>query len=158
MQAKLLLIASFILLSSLVGDRFHYSFQNTSFADGSFRYRNIKVSSKLLPHDGHITISADIKNTGKFDGDEVVQLYVRFIDSKVERPQKELKGFAGTHIKAGETQTVTITLKGEDLAYWNEKRRMFVVETGKVELQLGSSSADIRLKKTITVSRRIITE
>lgn len=124
----------------------------------TFQYSNFRVSSELLPHDGHITISADIKNTGKYDGDEVVQLYVRFIDSKVERPQKQLKGFVRTHIKAGETKTVRITLKAEDLAYWNEKNHTFIVETGKVELQLGASSADIRLKKTITVSRRIITE
>lgn len=124
----------------------------------TFKYSNLRVSSFLLPHDGQITISADITNTGKFDGDEVVQLYVRFIDSKVERPAKQLKGFVRAHIKAGETKTVTFTLKGEDLAYWNEKNNTFVVETGKVELRVGASSSDIRLKKTITVSRRIIKE
>ncbi|HEX2394718.1 MAG TPA: glycoside hydrolase family 3 C-terminal domain-containing protein, partial [Bacteroidales bacterium] len=122
----------------------------------TFQYSNLNVSSALLPEDSEIRISVDIKNEGTMDGDEVVQLYVRFPDSKVERPIKQLKGFVRTNIKAGETKTVTIPLRGEDLAYWNEKNHSFYVEQGKVELLVGASSADIRLKKTITTAKRII--
>jgi beta-glucosidase len=122
----------------------------------TFEYSNLKISSAILPEDGEIKVSVDIKNTGKLDGDEVVQLYVRFIDSKVERPLKQLRGFARVNIKAGETKNVVIPLKGEDLAYWNEKNHGFTVEAGKVELLIGASSQDIRMKKTLAVVKRIV--
>ncbi len=122
----------------------------------TFQYSNLTVNTPMLPHDGQIKIDIDIKNTGKLDGDEVIQLYVRFPDSKVERPLKQLKGFTRVNIKAGETRKVTLYLKAEDLGYWNEKKHAFDVEPGKVDLMIGASSTDIRLKKTITVVKRII--
>jgi len=78
-------------------------------------------------------------------------LYVRFPDSKVERPLKQLKGFTRVAIKAGETKKVTLNLKASDLAYWDEKKHAFVVKPGKIEIMVGASSADIRLKKSINV-------
>lgn len=122
----------------------------------TFQYSNLKVSSTLLPEDSEIKITVDVKNNGPMDGDEVIQLYVSYPDSKVDRPLRQLKGFVRTNIRAGETKKVTLSLKGEDLAYWNEKSSTFYVEPGKVELLIGASSADIRLKKTITVVKRII--
>jgi beta-glucosidase len=117
----------------------------------TFGYSNLKVSSNSMAADGEIKISVDVKNTGMMAGDEVVQLYVRFPDSKVERPVKQLKAFTRTPVNKGETKTVSLNLKAEDLAYWNEKDHKFTVEPGTVELMLGSSAADIRLKKVIQV-------
>ena len=107
----------------------------------TFAYSNLKVSSNSMPANGEVKISVDVKNTGMMAGDEVVQLYVRFPDSKIERPARQLKAFARVPVNKGETKTVTLNLKAEDLAYWNEKDHKFTVEPGSVELMVGSSSA-----------------
>ncbi|MBN1144524.1 MAG: glycoside hydrolase family 3 C-terminal domain-containing protein [Bacteroidales bacterium] len=125
---------------------FGYGLSYTSFA-----YSGMRFSTAVLPANDEVKITVDVKNTGKYSGDEVVQLYVRYLDSKVERPLRQLKGFARVPVNAGETKPVTITLKAADLAYWDEKKHAFRVEPGKVELMLGGSSQDIRVKKTITV-------
>jgi beta-glucosidase len=104
----------------------------------TFTYSDIKTSKTTLSDS--ILVSVDVKNTGKLDGDEVVQLYVSYPDSKVERPIKQLKGFKRVFIHAGETLKVTIPLKAEDLAYWNVEKHAFTVEKGKVNLMVGSSS------------------
>jgi beta-glucosidase len=117
----------------------------------SFIYSNLTVSSNIIPPNGEIKISVDVKNTGMMAGDEVIQVYVRFPDSKVGRPARQLKAFARVPVGKGETKTVSLILKAEDLAYWNEKDRKFTVEPGAVELMVGSSSQDIRLKKMIQV-------
>ena len=117
----------------------------------TFAWSNLKVSSNMMKANGEVKISVDVKNTGMMAGDEVVQVYVRFPDSKVERPGRQLKAFARVPVGKGETKTVTLNLKAEDLAYWNEKDHQFNVEPGNLELMVGSSSADIKLKKTIQV-------
>jgi beta-glucosidase len=117
----------------------------------SFTYSNLNVNSPVLQVQGELKVSVDVKNTGNLAGDEVVQLYVRFPDSKTDRPAKQLKGFTRVGINRGETKTVTLNLQAKDLAYWNEKEHRFAVEPGKVEILVGSSSADIRVKKMITV-------
>jgi beta-glucosidase len=117
----------------------------------TFDYQKMSVSSSALPATGVLTVSVDIKNTGKLDGEEVVQLYVSFPDSRVARPAKQLKGFKRVSIPAGATKTVEIALKAEDLAYWDSGKHQFVVETGKVTLMIGNSSESIRLRKQITL-------
>jgi beta-glucosidase len=117
----------------------------------SFSYSNLKFNSNVMMPDGKIEISVDLKNTGMRDGEEVVQVYARFPDSKTERPAKQLKAFARVPVLKGETKTVLLNLKAEDLAYWNEKEHKFTVETGPVELLVGSSSRDIKLKKILQV-------
>jgi beta-glucosidase len=107
------------------------------------------ASSSVLSGDGTLKVAIDIKNTGKSDGEEVVQLYVSFPDSKVERPTKQLKGFKRVMIPAGTVQTVELELKAEDLAYWNSEKHQFVVEKGKIDLLVGNSSESIKLKKQI---------
>jgi beta-glucosidase len=104
----------------------------------SFEYSGLKTSTPTLSDS--ILVSVNVKNTGKRDGDEVVQLYVTYPDSKVERPIKQLKGFKRVFIPAGETKTVTIPLKAIDLAYWNVGKHVFTVENGKVKLMIGGSS------------------
>jgi beta-glucosidase len=100
-----------------------------------------------------VNISFDLKNTGSRNGEEVAQLYVRYLDSKVVRPLKELKGFQRVAVNAGQTKRVMLTLQANQLAYWNTDEHRFVVEPGKIEVMIGSSSADVRLSKTINVAR-----
>jgi beta-glucosidase len=95
----------------------------------------------------------DVKNTGGRRGDEVVQLYVQHLKSKVERPRKELKGFQRVTLGPGEQRTVQIPLKAEWLGWWNAKAGRFEVEQEPVSIVVGGSSADARLHKTIQVTR-----
>jgi beta-glucosidase len=117
----------------------------------AFAYSNLKLSSRRLPADGEINVSVDVKNTGSRDGDEVVQLYIKHLDSKVSRPLEELKGFDRVHIAAGDTQTVTLPVKAKDLAYWDDTTHSFRVEPDHIEIRVGASSADIRQHAEIAV-------
>lgn len=117
----------------------------------TFSYSNLKASSARLAGDGSITVSVDVTNTGNRTGADVVQLYVKHLESKVERPREELKGFQRVTLKPHETKTVQITLEASTLAFWNEKQAKFEVETEPVKLMIGSSSADIKLATTVSV-------
>jgi beta-glucosidase len=117
----------------------------------TFGYFRLTTSSATLPRDGSLSCSVDVKNTGDRAGDEVVQWYVRHLDSKVSRPIKELRGFQRVALQPGETKTVTVPLTAKSLAYWDTAKHSFVVEEGPVEIQVGSSSADIRLKTRVLV-------
>jgi beta-glucosidase len=125
---------------------FGYGLSYTTFA-----YSNLKFDKSVLDVKGEVTVSVDVQNTGAMAGDEVVQLYAQFPNSKVARPLKQLKGFARVHIPQGNKTTVTIPLKAEDLAYWDENRHGFVTEPGVVRLLIGASSSDIRLEKNLQV-------
>ncbi|HEX7028913.1 MAG TPA: glycoside hydrolase family 3 C-terminal domain-containing protein [Gammaproteobacteria bacterium] len=116
-----------------------------------FDYSNLTVSSDKLKRDGEITVRVDIKNTGEVAGDEVVQLYVKHRNSKVKRPDREIRGFKRVSIPAGKTVTVSIPLIASDLAYWDAKMNRFVVEKKMLQLMVGASSKDIRLTKNIQV-------
>ena len=96
----------------------------------------------------------DVTNSGARAGDEVVQLYVRYPESKVERPLKQLRGFERVTLAPGETRTVALRLAAEDLAYWSPERHAWVTEPGRVELMVGSSSADadLKLRRMVTVA------
>jgi beta-glucosidase len=93
----------------------------------------------------------EVKNTGKRDGDEVVQLYVKHLNSQVSRPLQELKGFHRVHLKAGEQQTVAIDLPAQRLAYWDISKNDWQVERDSIEIRMGTSSKDIRLQHTLVV-------
>ena len=115
----------------------------------TFSYSALKASKPVLT-DSTI-VSVRVTNTGSRDGEEVVQLYVAYPGSAVERPIKQLKGFKRVFIPAGKTITVDIALKAEDLAYWNVEKHAFIVEKGKVKIMVGSSSEDIRLSSIFRV-------
>jgi len=117
----------------------------------TFSYSNLKTSSPQLAKDGTVTVSVDVTNTGSRTGDEVVQLYVKHLHSKVERPREELRGFQRVTIKPNETRTVQIPLKASTLAYWDEKSGGLEVEAEPVKVMVGSSSADIKLDTTLRV-------
>ena len=90
-----------------------------------------------------MSLSLEVKNNGDRAGDEVVQLYVRYPESKVARPIKELRGFQRVSLAPGESKIVTFTLDVRQLAYYGEGG--FVVEPGTVQVLIGSSSADTPL-------------
>jgi beta-glucosidase len=119
----------------------------------TFEYANLRISADSVKATGEITVSVEIKNTGKRAGDEVVQMYVKHLDSAVERPIKELRGFERITLQPGETKTVRMPLKGGALTYWEAARQSFVVEPGKINIMLGSSSADAKLERTVVVTR-----
>lgn len=118
----------------------------------TFEYRNLRTSSSNLNRKNKISINIDVRNSGQVSGDEVVQLYVRHLNSKVQRPIKELKGFKRITLNPNETKTVTIVLNAEDLSYWNERLEKFVVENDKIELLVGSSSSAIHVRKIININ------
>jgi beta-glucosidase len=117
----------------------------------TFEYSNLKPSSSTLARNASVIVSVDLKNTGKRTGDEVVQLYVTHLGSKVERPMRELKGFERVTLRPGETKTVQIPLRASDLAYWNEKSGAFEVESEPIKVMVGDSSADIKLDTMLQV-------
>jgi hypothetical protein len=107
----------------------------------SFRYSGLKVRDKGETVD----VTFDIKNAGRYEGDEVAQVYVRLPEYEGKAPISELRGFQRVHLKRGETRTVTVSLRREDLRYWSETKQAFVVPEGLPEIRVGASSRDIRL-------------
>ena len=120
----------------------------------SFSYSNIRVDKPSFSPGDSISVSVDIKNTGKFDGDEVVQLYLQQKSSTVKLPQKQLKAFRRISINVGESKTVNFMLCRRDMAYWNDKNE-FVLEPGAFNIQVGSSSEDIRQEVAIVCKNAI---
>jgi beta-glucosidase len=117
----------------------------------TFAYSNLRVSSESVNAAGEVTVSVEVKNTGARAGGEVVQMYVKHLDSAVERPLKELRGFERIMLQPNETKTVKLPLKGSELTYWDAAKQSFVVEPGRLNIMLGGSSADVKLEKTIAV-------
>lgn len=91
-----------------------------------------------------IQVSFDLKNLGDMEADEVAQLYVKRLDSKVERAEKELEAFERVALKAGETKKVTLEFHVSELAHWDNETNGWVLEPGKIEILVGSASNDIR--------------
>jgi beta-glucosidase len=117
----------------------------------SFRFANLRTDKAVLAQDGAAIVSVDVTNTGKVAGDAVSQLYVRHLGSKVARPAIQLAGFQRVQLAPGQTKTVRIPLKAAQLAYWNAASKAMTVEPEPIELQIGASSADIRLRRAIEV-------
>ena len=117
----------------------------------TFEYQEIKTSASTASADGRIGVSVTLKNTGQRAGDEVVQLYVKHLDSAVPRPLKELKAFTRIHLAPQEVKTVELSLPASRLAYWNADTDRWVVEKDQVEIIVGGSSTDTRLRKTIRI-------
>jgi beta-glucosidase len=114
----------------------------------SFGYENLSV--KELP-DNQYLVSFEITNTGKLKGDEIAQVYVKEYSSKVERPEKELKGFQRISLNPGEKQTVEIKLNKKAFSYYAEKTKQWVADPGKFQIMVGSSSSEIRLMKDVVL-------
>lgn len=104
-----------------------------------FEYSNVGVRSETLKEGGSITISATVRNTGNYDGEEVVQLYTHDKVRTITPPMKELKGFEKIFLKKGESKTVTFELTTEDLKFYNNEEE-FIFEPGEFEFFVGGNS------------------
>jgi beta-glucosidase len=118
----------------------------------TFGYSQLALSSDTLRAGGTLNVSFDLRNTGRRDGDEVAQLYVAHIGSSVPRAIEELRGFERVHLTAGESKHVTLALPANALRYWDAAKNQWVLEPDQVEIRIGASSDDIRLRKIITVT------
>ncbi len=118
----------------------------------TFRYTNLAVNEKTLRADGTLDVTVSVKNTGSRNGEEVVQLYAEFSQSKVTRPQRELVGFARVPIAAGQTEQVTLRVPAATFAYWDVAKHAWTVEPGQVRLRAGGSSAELPRTATLTVA------
>ncbi len=125
---------------------FGYGLSYTTFA-----YSNLRVSPTSLSAKGSINVSVDIKNTGTTAGEEVVQMYIKHLNSQISRPLRELKGFGRISLEPGQNKTVTLPLNAERIAYWNSSKHRFDVEGDMIQVSVGSSSANLKLSKTIRV-------
>ncbi len=119
----------------------------------TFEYKTIETDKTSLKKDGSLSVTITLANTGNRNGEEVVQLYVKHLNSSVERPLKELKAFKRVALKKGETKTVTLMVNAKDLEYWNASKQRFELEPGTIELQVGGSSDATVLTKNITISK-----
>jgi beta-glucosidase len=117
----------------------------------TFQYERLKTSSDTLARDGAIRVSVEVRNTGRRAGEEVVQLYVRHLDSKVERPLQELRAFRRVPLQPGERRIVDLPLTASSLAYWDEAKGGFVVEPGRIEIRAGGASDALPLKHVVRV-------
>src|ERR1019366_7897858 len=102
----------------------------------TFGYRNLRTNAETLRAGDTLTVRVDVTNTGTRAGDEVVQLYVRHVGSKVERPTRELRGYKRIQLKPGERRTVELPLAASSLAYWNPGTHRWVVEEDSVQIQV----------------------
>jgi len=114
----------------------------------SFKYDNLILEKDEISPDESITVTVDISNTGKQDGEEVVQMYIRHLDSDEVRPLKDLRGFERVGVKTGQSLVISMTLGPEELEYYDLSAGEYVVEPGKYEIMVGPSSASEDLLKT----------
>ncbi len=114
----------------------------------SFDYSNLKISHEKFEATDTITVSVDVKNTGNYKGDEVVQLYFSDFQSSVTVYEKQLRGFQRITLKPNEQKTITFKLAAEDFGLYN-RNMDFITEPGTFEIMIGKSSEDIVLKDTI---------
>lgn len=117
----------------------------------TFAYSGLHLSQHEIKPGQQIAVSVQLQNTGKRDGDEVVQMYVSHQGSSVSRPEEELKGFQRVFLKAGEKKTVTIPLKASAITYWSESAGHFVLEKDHLEVRVGSSSDTLPLREVVHV-------
>jgi beta-glucosidase len=112
-----------------------------------FEYSGLHLSRARLGTRDPLEVSLDVRNAGPRDGDEVVQLYVRDVETTGPAASRDLRGFGRVHLKAGEQKRLSFTLVPErDLAHYDEARKALAVEPGEFEVEVGASSRDLRLR------------
>jgi beta-glucosidase len=118
----------------------------------TFEYGNLQIAPTAAPG-APVNVSLQVRNAGAREGAEVVQLYLRDVESSVDRPLKELKGFRRVSLKPGETQAVTFALDRTAMSFYDPARKDWVAEPGTFEVWIGSSSRDVRLKGSFELAR-----
>ncbi|MCL5021136.1 MAG: glycoside hydrolase family 3 C-terminal domain-containing protein, partial [Bacteroidetes bacterium] len=117
----------------------------------TFDFGNLALSKSSMRKVDTLTVKFTVKNTGNISGAEVAQLYVRELNPRVQRPVKELKGFAKVFLKPGESKEVALNLSAKDLSYWDVESHAWKADPGKFEILIGSASNDTRLSGTIVL-------
>jgi beta-glucosidase len=113
----------------------------------TFRLSNLRLNTQTIPPTGSVQVSVDVENTGRREGDEVVQLYIRDVVASRVRPVKELKGFQRVTLQPGERRILNFTLTPDLLGFYNPAMR-FVVEPGAFRVMAGTSSDDPQMLET----------
>lgn len=131
---------SYIDLSVFPKYEFGYGLSYTT-----FQYSNLQLNKKQIKHNEQVETSVTITNTGEYDGEEIVQLYLRDIVGSIARPVKDLKDFKKIALKAGESKTIKFTIDIKKLSFYNQQLQ-WVAEPGEFEVMIGASSRDIRLQ------------
>jgi len=121
----------------------------------TFEYSDLRLDKKEMTEQDTLRVSVKVKNMGKMLGKEIVQLYVRDVESSVIRPEKELKGFEKVELNPGEEKEVIFTLDKRAFAYYNVDLKDWHVESGEYEVLIGKSSRDIVLKDTVYVKSTV---
>ena len=117
----------------------------------TFEYSNLKLGRNRIKPGESLTVEVQVKNTGRREGAEVVQLYVQDVQASVPRPLKELKGFEKVLLRPGENKVVRLSLDARSMAFYDVSRKQWVVEPGQFKVMAGSSSRDIRLNAEFEV-------
>lgn len=117
----------------------------------TFEYNRLKTDKKSYSNNDEIKLSFELKNTGYVASEEVVQIYIHRINPSVKWPNKELKAFSRIPLLPGENKTVELDIPVKDLQYWDEKLQKWNDDLCNIELLVGSSVNDIKLKKTLKV-------
>ncbi|MFC7009013.1 glycoside hydrolase family 3 C-terminal domain-containing protein [Halalkalicoccus salilacus] len=116
-----------------------------------FEYSNLRVNPDRVPRNGQVNAVVHVENTGDRAGKEVVQVYVRDREARVERPPKELKAFEKVSLEPGERCAVAFHIDADDLGFYDEEADDWATESGTFELLVGHSSRDVRTSKRFEV-------
>ncbi|HYG58697.1 MAG TPA: glycoside hydrolase family 3 C-terminal domain-containing protein [Symbiobacteriaceae bacterium] len=117
----------------------------------TFAYSDLRLSREALTDRDTLEVTVTVRNTGKYAGKEIVQVYVRDLESRLVRPVKELKAFAKVRLEPGEAKAVRLTLQPRDFACWDSRRCFWYTESGDFEILVGSASDQIRLRAGVTM-------
>ncbi len=112
----------------------------------TFEYGKPRLSATKMSADGKLTLTVNVRNTGRYDADEVVQMYIHDLAATIARPVKELKGFERISLKAGESRDVVFTIDAEALKFYNSDLQ-YVAEPGDFEVMVGGNSRDVQSLK-----------
>jgi beta-glucosidase len=118
----------------------------------TFAYSNLKIKPETIQKMDKVNVEFDVQNTGNVAGAEVAQIYVHQVSCKVPRPYKELKGFKKVFLSPGETKTIFVELDSSSVSYYKEKLKAFSYDKGEYDLLIGSSSRDIRLNGSFSIT------
>ncbi len=117
----------------------------------TFKYNDLKLSSKDINLNDKLIIKLSVRNTGKVNGSEVVQLYIKDVQSSIDRPVKELKGFKKVNLNPDEEKVVEFTIDKNVLSFFDPITKKWIAENGEFEILIGGSSQDIKLKEIFTL-------
>lgn len=118
-----------------------------------FNYSALKLDQSRIAANQKVNLQVQVKNSGKYAGDEVVQVYVKPVQPQRSRAVKELRAFQRVHLRKGESRTLYFSLQPDrDLLIYDDQKKTYAVDPGRYEIQIGASSSDIRLRQMIEVA------